>query len=53
MRSRELLLFTFWTSIPLVMIFSLIISAGCTPLEVKESEIIAEEVIKEDLEHRQ
>jgi len=51
MKPRELLLFTFWISIPLVMILSLILT-GCTPLEIKESEIIAEDLIQEDLERR-
>jgi len=48
MKPRELLLFTFWISIPLVMILSLILT-GCTPVELKVTEEVAEgvaEVVK-------
>ena len=55
MRPRELLFFTFWVSIPLVMILSMLLT-GCSPAAIRESEIIIEEVadkaIEEDLERR-
>lgn len=43
MKPRELLLFTFWISIPMVIILSLLLT-GCTPLALQETEIAAEGV---------
>ncbi len=48
MKPRELLLFTFWISIPLVMILSILLT-GFTPLAIQETELAiegAEEVVE-------
>jgi hypothetical protein len=50
MKSRDILIFTFWMAAPIVIILSIFL-AGCSPIVIKESEIIAEEIIEESLEH--
>lgn len=49
MKIRESFYISLWMTIPLIVILSLLLT-GCSPAVIKESEIILEKVIEEEIE---
>ena len=52
MKKRDLLLFIFWVSFPLIAILFPFFLTGCTPTEIKFMEEVADKAIEEDLQGR-
>lgn len=49
MKKQDYVFFTIWVIVPLVIIFNAFLT-GCTPIEIKESELIGEEILEEVIE---
>ncbi len=52
MKNKDIMALTLWIFVPLVIILSSCLS-GCSPLEVKIIEEIADEAIESDIKSRQ